>query len=57
MACLEKAGLFFKLKKYEFHKESVIFLRFVIIIKNIKIDLEKIKIIQNWPVLYIIKEI
>ena len=43
MAYLEKAGLFFKLKKYKFHKESVIFLGFIIIIKNIEIDSEKIK--------------
>ena len=43
MVYLEKAGLLFKLKKYKFYKELIIFLEFVIIIKNIKIDSEKIK--------------
>ena len=47
LACLEKAGLFFKLKKYEFYKELIIFLEFVIIIKNIEIDPKKIKAVQN----------
>ena len=47
LAYLEKAGLFFKSKKYKFYKESIIFLRFIIIIKNIEIDPEKIKIVQN----------
>ena len=45
MIYLEKAGLFFKLEKYEFHKELIVFLGFVIIIKNIEIDPKKIKII------------
>ena len=57
LACLEKAGLFFKLEKYKFYKESVIFLEFVVIIKNIEINPEKIKIIQDWPILYTVKEI
>ena len=47
MAYLEKAGLLFKLEKYKFYKESVVFLGFIIIIKNIEIDPKKIKIIQN----------
>ena len=45
MAYLEKAGLLFKSEKYKFYKKSIIFLGFVIIIKNIKIDPKKIKII------------
>ena len=47
LAYLEKTGLFFKLKKYKFHKKSIIFLKFVIIIKNIKIDSKKIKTVQK----------
>ena len=45
LAYLEKTGLFFKLKKYEFHKESVVFLGFVVITKNIEIDFEKVKVV------------
>ena len=45
LACLEKAGLFFKSKKYKFYKESIIFLGFVVIIKDIEINLKKIKTI------------
>ena len=47
LACLEKAGLFFKSEKYKFYKELVVFLGFVVIIKDIKINPEKIKIVQN----------
>ena len=57
LACLEKAGLLFKSEKYKFYKESVIFLEFVVIIKNIEINLEKVKTVQNWLILYTIKKI
>ena len=43
LVCLEKAGLLLKSEKYKFYKKSVAFLGFVVIIKNMEIDPEKIK--------------
>ena len=57
LAYLKKTGLLFKSEKYKFYKKLIIFLGFVIIIKNIKIDPEKIKTVQNWPILYTVKKI
>ena len=45
LICLKKARLLFKPKKYEFYKNEVIFLGFVVGKEGIKIDLEKIRTI------------
>ena len=47
LRCLQKAGLKLNLKKYEFNKPEVEFLGYIIGIEEIKIDPEKIKVIQQ----------
>ena len=44
---LQEVGLKLNLKKYEFNKLEVEFLRYIIGIKGIKIDPEKVKVIQQ----------
>ena len=57
LRCLQKAGLKLNLKKCEFNKPEVKFLRYIIGIEGIKIDPEKIKAIQQWPTLTSVKEV
>ena len=47
LQCLQKAGLKLNPKKYKFNKPEVEFLRYIIGIKEIKINPEKIKVIQQ----------
>ena len=47
LQCLQKVGLKLNLKKYKFNKPEVEFLRYIIGIKEIKINPEKIKVIQQ----------
>ena len=54
---LQEAGLKLNLKKCEFNKPEVEFLRYIIGIKGIKIDSEKVKVIQQWPTLTSVKEV
>ena len=44
---LQEAGLKLNLKKYKFNKLEVEFLRYIIGIEGIKIDSEKVKVIQQ----------
>ena len=57
LRCLQKAGLKLNPKKCEFNKPEVEFLRYIIGIKGIKINPEKIKVIQQWPTLTSVKEV
>ena len=57
LRCLQQAGLKLNPKKCEFNKLEVEFLGYVIGIKEIKIDPEKIKVIQQWPTLMSVKEV
>ena len=54
---LQQVGLKLNPKKCEFNKLEVEFLGYVIGIKGIKIDSEKIKVIQQWPTLMSVKEV
>ena len=47
LRCLQKVELKLNLKKCEFNKLEVKFLRYIIGIEEIKIDSEKIKVIQQ----------
>ena len=47
LRCLQKVGLKLNLKKYNFNKPEVEFLRYIIGIEGIKINPEKIKVIQQ----------
>ena len=57
LQCLQQAGLKLNPKKCEFNKPEVEFLGYVIGIERIKIDSEKIKVIQQWPTLMSVKEV
>ena len=57
LRCLQQAGLKLNPKKCEFNKPEVEFLRYVIGIEGIKIDPEKIKVIQQWPTLMSVKKV
>ena len=46
--CFIKKELRLKFEKCEFHKQKIKFLKFLINNKKIKIDLKKIKTIENW---------
>ena len=47
LQCLQKAGLKLNLKKCKFNKLEVEFVRYIIGIEEIKINPEKIKVIQQ----------
>ena len=57
LACLRKVGLYINLDKYIFLIEYISFLRFIITIEGLKIELEYIKAIIKWLVTYSIKDI
>ena len=57
LRCLQEVELKLNLKKYKFNKLEVEFLRYIIGIKEIKIDSEKIKVIQQWPTLTSVKQV
>ena len=46
---LKKHGLFAKLKKCQFHKDQVHFLRYVVSSQGVQMEDEKIKKVKNWP--------
>ena len=54
--CINRRNLRLKSKKYEFHRENVNFLKFVVERQEIKIDLNKLKAIKNWKTLTNVKE-
>ena len=45
------------MKKYEFYKKEIFFLKYIVGVNGIKINFEKIEAIANWPVLETIKKI
>ena len=47
LECLGKAGLRLKPEKYEFYKEKVEFLEYIIEKYRVKISLKKIKVVKN----------
>ena len=57
LQCLQQAELKLNPKKCESNKLEVEFLGYVIGIEGIKIDPEKIKVIQQWPTLMSVKEV
>ena len=46
---LWKHSLFANLKKCHFHQDEVRFLGYVVLLKRISIEAEKIKVVKNWP--------
>jgi len=49
LCCLQKAKLYVKAKKYEFHSESVEYLEYTLFPSGLIMADDKIKIIQDWP--------
>lgn len=45
---LEKYRLFINLKKFQFYKNKVYFLDYIILILRVKIKDKKIKVVKNW---------
>ena len=46
---LRKHSLLAKLKKCQFHKDKIRFLKYVVSDHRIRIEDERIKIVKNWP--------
>ena len=57
LRCLKQRQLLFKLEKCEFHKFEVKFLRFVIRTREIRMNLTKIKVVEDWPRPINVKEV
>jgi hypothetical protein len=57
LEAFEKAGLYLKPEKCEFHHQEVKYLGLIISTKGIKMDLEKITTIQDWEAPCNIKDI
>ena len=57
LRCLQQAGLKLKPEKCEFNKLEVEFLRYIIGINGIKMDLNKITAIRDWPQPTTVKEV
>lgn len=53
----EEAWLYANLKNYQFYKEKVYFLSYVVSAQKVKIEGKKIEIIKNWPELMSIHDI
>jgi len=49
LCCLQKAELYIKAKKCEFHSESVEYLEYTLFPSRLIMADDKIKIIQDWP--------
>jgi len=47
---MQEAELYLKASKYEFHKEEVEFLGFIIGKNSVRMDLKKVDSITSWPV-------
>jgi hypothetical protein len=54
---LAKKRFRLKLSEYNFYTKEIMFLGYVIILRKISLDLEKIRIITIWEILIIIKQI
>ena len=54
---LKKANLYLNINKCEFHVITIKYLNFIIIIKNIQMNFDKIKVILKWKVLRTIKNV
>ena len=47
---LSQTALFLKPEKCKFHKKEIEFLKFIVNIENIQMNLKNIKTILEWPV-------
>ena len=57
LKALKGASLQLDINKYKFYKTEVLYLRLVILINSIQMDLKKIKAIVNWQEFKNIKDI
>jgi hypothetical protein len=54
---LAKKGFCLKLSKYNFYTKEIIFLDYIITLRKISLDPEKVRVIITWEILIIIKQI
>lgn len=54
---LQKYSLYGNLKKYQFYKDKVQFLGFIILANKIKIEKEMIEVVKIWQELQLVREI
>jgi Reverse transcriptase (RNA-dependent DNA polymerase) len=54
---LERTGFKINKEKLTFHQTKVEFLRYILTTIGVKMNLEKIKIVLDWPILTTVKEI
>jgi Reverse transcriptase (RNA-dependent DNA polymerase) len=54
---LERTGLKINEEKSTFHQTEVEFLEYILTITGVKINLKKVKIILDWPILKTVKEV
>ena len=57
LRALQQKSLLVKLEKCEFYKQSVRFSGYILTINRIKIDLEKVEAVLNWPIPTSVKEL
>lgn len=48
---LREVNLYTKLEKHEFNKQQVEFLKYLVIVEEIKMDSSKVKTIHTWTIL------
>ena len=54
---LKKRNLFLKFEKCDFHKQEVEFLEFIVRINDIRMNLDKLNFVKDWPTLTTMKEV
>ncbi|KAK3545433.1 hypothetical protein QTP70_007643 [Hemibagrus guttatus] len=57
LACLLQHCLFVKVEKYEFHQDTITFLRYVILQKGVEMDEGKVRAVTKWPEPTTVKEL
>jgi hypothetical protein len=57
MRKLREKDLLLKLSKCEFYKKEIVFLGYLISEGQLKLDLAKVRAIEEWPLLKTVKEV
>jgi hypothetical protein len=57
LKALAKKGFRLKLSKYNFYTKEIVFLGYIVILRKISLDPEKVQVITTWETLVIVKQI